>query len=513
MEQELQRISQEEWNQVSNRRVLRSDMSLRDVYISNRLIDRDVYISEENSSPSTYLKKINFSNCVFGGIVKIGGDYINEIQFDNCAFQKNVDVIVGGFSFREGCVFNENLVINPRNFSLTSELSDISVTGTLKVSGKVGKISRVNLNSKIVNQVLDLDSHLTEVTITDSSFKIIKANGSHTSTTEAILKNVIAQKLEIQRIEKTFIKGSRLAEIDFSSLVSKNSVLEITDISICEQLDLSMTLFSRIHIADSEFGLMSLKNKLATECILNIQKTSFKLLRFDKFFNSGSATLRELKILKEGVVSIQSSNLGKIDFINCNFRDAELEFENSKITEAFLSETDFPKIIHSNRTKNYSQAQLAFGQLATAFQKQGDTVRALEYNSRELQAHYGTLQWLSRDFFKKLNLWLNFISNNFGRYWVLAVVFSFGVGIIFFLALLISTEQYHFGWPSFDSKLVPAFLKFMNPLRFIDTEDLFKKHGVIELNSWSYFWDFLGRVFVAYGFYQTIQAFRRFGRK
>jgi len=26
-------------------------------------------------------------------------------------------------------------------------------------------------------------------------------------------------------------------------------------------------------------------------------------------------------------------------------------------------------------------------------------------------------------------------------------------------------------------------------------------------------WDFLGRIFVAYGFYQTIQAFRRYGRK
>ena len=56
----------------------------------------------------------------------------------------------------------------------------------------------------------------------------------------------------------------------------------------------------------------------------------------------------------------------------------------------------------------------------------------------------------------------------------------------------------------------------MNPLRFFELETIFNntsKEGNIKLNGYSYLADFGGRVFVAYGYYQTIQAFRRFGRK
>jgi hypothetical protein len=215
-------------------------------------------------------------------------------------------------------------------------------------------------------------------------------------------------------------------------------------------------------------------------------------------------------------ISFKSSNLGKTDFIYCDFSKALLEFENCKITEAFFSETEFPKKVIVNGRRNYGQAQLIFGQLATAFQKQGDNIRALEYGSRELEAHYKTLKWLSPNFFQKLNLWLNDISNNFGRNWIRGGVFSFCVGFLFFCLLLIATDKYSWGLPSFNFDLLPAYLKFMNPLRFFELEQLFKNtpmEEAIKLNGLSYLADFGGRIFVAYGYYQTIQAFRRFGRK
>jgi hypothetical protein len=56
----------------------------------------------------------------------------------------------------------------------------------------------------------------------------------------------------------------------------------------------------------------------------------------------------------------------------------------------------------------------------------------------------------------------------------------------------------------------------MNPLRFFELESIFKvgqERPFLSLSGWSYFWDLWGRVFVAYGFYQTIQAFRKYGRK
>jgi hypothetical protein len=196
----------------------------------------------------------------------------------------------------------------------------------------------------------------------------------------------------------------------------------------------------------------------------------------------------------------------------------KLEFENSKMTEAFLAESDFPKsIILGGQINNY-QAQLVFGQLTTVYSKQGDTVRALEYQSRELEAHYNTLEWLENRLpyirFDKINLWLNKWSNNFGRYWMRGVLFTFSSGFLLFLALMISTTEYKLGKASWNGQLLPAFLKFMNPIRFFDLDKLFDNSGeVISLTPTSYILDFLARVLIAYGFYQTIQAFRRFGRK
>jgi hypothetical protein len=82
----------------------------------------------------------------------------------------------------------------------------------------------------------------------------------------------------------------------------------------------------------------------------------------------------------------------------------------------------------------------------------------------------------------------------------------------------LTTEEFYFGFPiKIKWEYFASFLKFMNPLRYFETENLFKltedKKLPATLNNLSYLWDFLGRIFVTYGYYQTIQAFRKFGRK
>jgi len=243
-----------------------------------------------------------------------------------------------------------------------------------------------------------------------------------------------------------------------------------------------------------------------------VQNATIDNLEFEKVFNKGSITLRDIRIADHGTVSFRSSNLGKTDFILCDFTRAKLIFENSKLTESFFAESSFPRIVIGRGGINHNQAQLAFGQIAAAYQRQGDNVRALEYNAREVEALYRATRWKSWDILKKFNLWLNFISNNFGRYWMLGVVFSVFVGLLFFCFLLITTDKYEIGFPTIESTLVPVYLRFMNPIRFVDLESLFGAVSV-KLNNWSYFWDLLGRVFLTYGYYQTIQAFRRYGRK
>lgn len=274
-------------------------------------------------------------------------------------------------------------------------------------------------------------------------------------------------------------------------------------------IDLPLNYLEKAEILNCRCDTILLRDAHKKDSLLSIEKVTFKHLLFRKVFNYGQISLKELKISKDAKVSLLSSNLGKTDFINCRFSGAILEFENSKIVECFLSESDFPENILINGAKNYAQAQLAFGQLTTAFQKQGDTIRALEYQAREVEAHFwGITPWHS-DPLTKFNLGLNWLSNDFGRNWLRGVFFSFSVGVIFFVLILMSSCAF-FCIPKIQENLVSTFLMFMNPLRFIDLERLFSE---LKLNNWSYLWDFLGRIAVAYGYYQTIQAFRRFGRK
>ena len=109
----------------------------------------------------------------------------------------------------------------------------------------------------------------------------------------------------------------------------------------------------------------------------------------------------------------------------------------------------------------------------------------------------------------KITLWFNKNSNKFDTNWIAGVNFSLLVGILSYLAVLVamnddieldtSTE----GISNFITSLVDVFnlTKWVN-LEIID----------IRLEGFPYLLLFIGRIFIGYGYYQTIQAFRKFGK-
>jgi len=468
---------------------------------------------------NTYIKDLTFDECIFNEDVNIGSyEKAGNVTFYNCIFNKSIGIEFRNSSFTGNCVVNSDLRIQASNDE--TEISEIAVKGTLEVLGSPPKLTLKNINhgQDIKDQKIKISAPSHKILIQDIVGKQLEFSDHIKFVGELIVKNVEVSELVIGAIvldTEMIINDCNITKFQIGNLSGNTRALIISD-SVIGEMKLNIGTLKKTSIKDGSINNLQLHASNEKENILNIEKATIVNLKFENVFNNGLITLRELRIPPNGLVSFKSSNLGKADFIYCNFSKAILEFENSKITEAFFSETEFPKKVLVNGKKNYGQAQLTFGQLATAFQKQGDNIRALEYNSRELEAHYRTLKWLSPNFFHKLNLWLNAISNNFGRYWMLGVLFSFGIGLLFFCFLLVSTHQYKWGVPSFDWNLLPAYLKFMNPLRFFELEALFNntpKEGSIKLNGLSYLADFGGRIFVAYGYYQTIQAFRRFGRK
>jgi hypothetical protein len=87
--------------------------------------------------------------------------------------------------------------------------------------------------------------------------------------------------------------------------------------------------------------------------------------------------------------------------------------------------------------------------------------------------------------------------------WILFTIFA---GLFFFSLSLLSLPDFIIEWePSNweEMDLWKEYLAFMNPTHEIKLFDDYCPTG------WTYFWQTWGRIFVGYGIYQTVQAFRK----
>lgn len=109
----------------------------------------------------------------------------------------------------------------------------------------------------------------------------------------------------------------------------------------------------------------------------------------------------------------------------------------------------------------------------------------------------------------KIVLWFNKNSNEFDTNWITGVNFSILVGVItYFMVLLfmnddIELDTSHSGISNFITSLVDVF----NLTKWVNLEII-----GIRLKGIPYLLLFIGRIFIGYGYYQTIQAFRKFGK-
>lgn len=100
---------------------------------------------------------------------------------------------------------------------------------------------------------------------------------------------------------------------------------------------------------------------------------------------------------------------------------------------------------------------------------------------------------------------LNGASNWFGSSYILGLIFTVSVGSLFFNLMLGHIGNYQ--WTcDYELWEWEYFVQFMIPTHRFNFMDCVSEKP----DYWFYIWDFLGRIFVGYGIYQTIQAFRKF---
>jgi len=133
------------------------------------------------------------------------------------------------------------------------------------------------------------------------------------------------------------------------------------------------------------------------------------------------------------------------------------------------------------------------------------------------QRDINNLNWLQQ-FKRWLDAWINYVilflnrwSNRHGTSYAFGIVFTLIIGALFYYLSVTNTTKYDidyvFDW-SIVKENVAGYVQFLIPThRFTYLDNFMEGY---KLNPGFYIWDILGRIFIGYGIYQTIQAFRKY---
>lgn len=199
----------------------------------------------------------------------------------------------------------------------------------------------------------------------------------------------------------------------------------------------------------------------------------------------------------------------------------DIQLDNKKYIaeQRELSEDDYEDFVANKGKIPISNKRETYRVLKKEFISNVDYIHSLKYKRFELETYDKILvnninqnidKWKSK--FNRFILYLNRKSNNYGTRFENGIAFIFTVSLLFGLSTLVLTQSF---WNhvclgcSFDeavfTKGFKFYINFLNPVHRIDYLDSLQPfYGV------AYLFDFLGRIFIGYGVYQTIQAFRKY---
>jgi hypothetical protein len=131
----------------------------------------------------------------------------------------------------------------------------------------------------------------------------------------------------------------------------------------------------------------------------------------------------------------------------------------------------------------------------------------MDYQVREMELYSKELKWTSRgDIANKIVLFFNEKSNKYGSKWSRGVLFTVIIAFIFFVLILF------FGSKS-DVKSIEVWVKgFIGTLNIFNFSEDFAGQEGVKLNAIGTVLAYLSKIFVSYGIFQTVAAFRKHGK-
>ncbi|WP_338359837.1 hypothetical protein [Yeosuana marina] len=231
-------------------------------------------------------------------------------------------------------------------------------------------------------------------------------------------------------------------------------------------------------------------------------------LILSEFENKGSINLTNIKSGK--FLTIQEANAGDIYFTNTDINCFdEIVIANSNIEKInfksypnkVLSFSSNPKVGYGikDKSKDASNLKDVFNQLKQIAKRKGDVHIANKYQSLE---HKQLLK--SKLFgFDSILLFLNLISNKNGKSWSRGVLFTLVTAFLFYW-IYISVLGLNINRADTWKEYILYISSF--PKLSVGKYESLNSKWSVSLVIW------LSRIFISYGIYQTVAAFRKYGK-
>ena len=382
--------------------------------------------------------------------------------FDGIAYMQRT-TLQGGYSF-EQCKFTKGLV-----------MSEVIVGGI-----------NANFNNCIIKEILSLK---------DANFvnSRIKNYTQLIELTNSIVDNLSISKINTDEIplyiDKTSIRNLKMHDMkmnaalgfyqcDLDGMITMVQDETKENLRIKELILHCCNVKAQYHIENSEIDKLS--------------------LTFDKIEDSGRFRISQCGV-KELIVG-STSVFGQLDIIENKISSVDME---SSCIHGYLSFQD-------NEVKKYEDRQ-TLRLLKNEALKINDEVSAQQLYAKEMQL---LLTDKSVSLWDKVSLWLNKLFSNFGETWGRAIVVTLGLSVVFTLLMLgFGSNKYMFdcagefiGFGAFVTVLLDSINVFSIP-HFSDTIKGY------DLNVFGQILYFVIKLVVAYGSYQFVISFRKYGRK
>lgn len=407
-------------------------------------------------------KEIEFEECIFKKTVQLGGSY-NSLSFNNCTFHNDIIstnlINKDSISF-DNSTFNRDVIFQDcilKNLSLKNCTVGEKENNSLTHSVFAFKNSEKNNNSPLMH--IENAIHIAVFSDTTFNSKVNFRNVNFNGKTEFV--NTKFNNL-VDFYKSTFTEPQEFFKTDF---------------------------LDRAFIGNVTFkgGVKFIYNRVDADTVISFESST----------------------INNGIDISRANFLCPIQFWGIK------GFENQKINNViknplFKSEDD-TDIDVCKRIRE------SFRCIKNSFRKEGNNIEALAFQKLEMKFYEYELKEKKAEkdkgILKTISIYTDIIilkcnkySNNYGTSWFRGFMFTIILSIAFYLVFLcFFWDQLFFKWEH-TGQWIKHWLEFLNITK-LNT----KPFGCKE-NSWSYVILFIAKIFIGYGYYQTAQAFRKFGK-